>query len=909
MGPLDGFLNSIKSNIGNAFSGLGSDVMGAGANLQTNVNAYQAAPPPPSTPIDNIPVLGGIGNYPANFARTLINAGANLGNETYQGRTGNPQSPAKVLGNAAQIATLPLMLATGGSAPEAEGAIEAAPSLGAKVIQGGIQGAKMMAPWAVQQGLIAGQNAKNLKQYAQQALPAAAKTEVAGIGLGAAAPVVGPAIGAVTDQLPKLASERGSIGMAVTPNYTWSNGASDVPVEVTGSLGKDSTGEEYFSIRGSNTGVPASQLSPIKDTGDLYAPGMPATPPSFSDIPGRTAAEVKANADQFAQARVAEGEPVVQGGQFKQPPAPSDYATGKQFEQMPTGELPKPTEPESNYQLFPEGMQKPEPIPQPPGGFKIPGGHDPINDITANESTSNPKAFRVTTPQIQDAYRRNAITAPNDVYDAQQALYNQKINPALQNSPTRIPLGSGISDGINPQIVKEIQKLQPSMNADDAAQAASDIDIKLNKVAAAESGNANPQDISLKGILDQKTALNDSLAVRNYFKGVLPTNPSDIATVAARNILQKTLEYYAPQGVTQAVKDYGLLDEGFPSYLKSVSNPPPGRFTQFIKNPLVKGGATLAGLDILTGNKGGSAAGNLIGSALGAGESFLQSHPIGFGQNVTNNISDQPPKPDQGGKTNQTNNDYNNGIPVHVSDLPQNPVDVKPNASGLYTVPDPSQIMDSSNKPVGMSDDEYQNQITLLNLDEKQIQGVMAANPYNPGIQTSGGIKIQQDETQKQSYTTTHDQSKKLYTGYNYVQTLNGSISDALGELNAAKPNIGNLNGSIEAMRKQLEPNYAALSQKLQNIEGQYQNANLNDPKTKSAITAVLNSIAQQVSYNYFQSIHTYATKQAESSLLLPTNAPPMGATLANPAGLPNNQGNGNTMVGSGFTPHLYAEQ
>jgi hypothetical protein len=205
--------------------------------------------------------------------------------------------------------------------------------------------------------------------------------------------------------------------------------------------------------------------------------------------------------------------------------------------------------------------------------FKLPGSFDPIDETQASKATQNSKAYSVTTPDIQDAYRRNGITDPNQVYQVKQNLYDQVINPTLQTDKTRLPLGElGKSDGIIPKIVKEMQRMDPTLSDIDAHNAAAPMINKITGLAQAESGGAiQPNTIGLKNILDYKTALNQSNAVSNLLNGQLPTTLPDISTVATRNILSGLVNDYAPSGISQAVKDYGLLEEGFPSYLKAAT--------------------------------------------------------------------------------------------------------------------------------------------------------------------------------------------------------------------------------------------------------------------------------------------------------------------------------------------------
>ncbi len=552
---------------------------------------------------------------------------------------------------------------------------------------------------------------------------------------------------------------------------------------------------------------------------------------AFNDIPGGTVAERRANAGQFAAARQAEGPPVISGGDFNagNPNNPKALSPDMQntasvpnnydwLHNTPPsltqgGTPPAPDATGAKFQLFPDQVSASDAVPAQRNGFKIPGSFDPIDQIAASDAAKNSRAYAVTTPQIQDAYRRNGITDPAQVNQVKNNLFTQKINPVLQNDPTRIPLGtmSGTQDGIVPQIIAEMQQLQPALDNDAAGKAASGIITKLNKVAGLETDTPGATDLSLKGILNAKTDLNQSAIVKS---GQMPVEDRDIATVASRNVLQKTLQTYAPAGITQAVTDYGLLEEGFPSYLKAVENPPAGRLSQLAKNPWIR--ATALGLGLADYAHGGNpieGLGQLAGTGLGLAGNAIHNVAEKIAQNTQNNNHGQYPQGRQQQTTGgdgqlQNHNTHNTIIPSSYSTI-------SADGHGHYAAAQ-TPTADTNTRHY-MNESDYQNQLYAI---------AQRATPGTPQYQVATKALDQQYADEKQQASQALQVQNGDILGYmnqspQYIDDGNQLIDN----LHGAPTGFWNGLGKTKGIKSYTDPIYSEQLRQIANFNAEYAGA------------------------------------------------------------------------------------
>jgi hypothetical protein len=268
------------------------------------------------------------------------------------------------------------------------------------------------------------------------------------------------------------------------------------------------------------------------------------------------------------------------------------------------------------------------------------------------------------------------------------------------------------------------------------------------------------------------------------------------------------------------------------------------------------GAAAVGGDPLAMGTLGIAGAAGLYGAnKLGLLKPVEDSIASTFGYFPKSNADQTQNKP-------QGDNSHNNSITqgvnsdgyFSVTSIPASSGDVKLDAGGHITLPSPTQIKDANGQVIGIDTNSYNQQVSKLNndiaanrADSKSLDATIA-NPAQG--------RIQADQDQLDSLKTLHDSSAPLNTGYTFANTVSGKVSTALDMLNTTAPNISNLNGAINELRKSLDPAYAGLAQNLETIQKQF-GTELNG-KTRDALISELSTINKQIGYDYLTAVKTY---------------------------------------------------
>jgi hypothetical protein len=530
---------------------------------------------------------------------------------------------------------------------------------------------------------------------------------------------------------------------------------------------------------------------------------------------------------------------------------------------------------------------------QPSATFKP--NRAPVSEIKTSDAndisrTVSPKATAdpygpVHTQEMQDALTRNGVTNYSKAPAAAKKIYDGVINPEFESNPKTIALDDVVNGYKNakgeyvPGIVKEMQLLNPELDAREAKEAAADMINKTYNISRNTTGNATG--ITDKSLFDIKTNLNGTTAVKNYYKGTIPTSTSQLAQVAARDSISNIIADLHPN-IAQATRDYGLIDDAMPSLFKAYQDPiaKPSLLDK-IPGPL-KNRFLLAGLAIPTIIGGSAVAAEKInpGSAPSPSDYPNQQVDSTSAQLVSNPTKQVGKIPQNTTQPNQGQVSHSTIISPAVNSDPYSlPTEYRDIDPSKMPVSDPTTMKMANGAPVSISEADHRAQ-------DKWIVDYRAAHPNDITATENAdrAQKINNDSFHPDMIKSTQDakNAQKLY-------------NDAMGLLNNKKagvldkPNpldvfqIGGvgfetLHGGLSGRYKQLKRDFADLGLKL------------DESGTPDAAKDDLTKKLQIIMSKHNQMIKTYVgnkpsgasgTNSLSTTSTIPTNIPPGGAVPA----------------------------
>lgn len=245
-----------------------------------------------------------------------------------------------------------------------------------------------------------------------------------------------------------------------------------------------------------------------------------------------------------------------------------------------------------------------------------------------------------------------------------------------------------------------------------------------------------------------------------------------------------------------------------------------------------------------------------------------------------------------------------------TSNIPPTVGAVKLNQDGTVTAPAPTMIKDRTGQVIAIDQNSANKQIKALNDANAKLDPKAHDTVNDPSGATQAQGQIAQNKEQLASLKNTLDTTKPLFDGYTHLNKITGKTATALQTLNSTSPNLANLNGAIDDIKNNLDPEYAGLKQQLIGIQKEIGGGNL-DVKTKDSLKSVLETINQQNVLDYLKLVQTFTGEVPTSSQ--PTgqmNFPPQSSPLPPVQSAPMNwQANNpavNALMPSGGLPAIH---
>lgn len=514
------------------------------------------------------------------------------------------------------------------------------------------------------------------------------------------------------------------------------------------------------------------------------------------------------------------------------------------------------------------------------------------------------------TQEMHSALLRNGVDHYDQAPAAARNLYDNVIGPELKNNPKSLPLDNVVDGYTNAQgvhvngVVDEMRAMDPSLDPREAKIAAADV---INNMYDVSRNTGQPaQTIDTPSLLKIKTDLNGTNAVKNYFSGNTPSNPTQLAQVAARNSLADIVADMHPN-IAQATKDYGLISDAMPSLFKAAQE---GRGIGVRLGSINVGIPSAAGGVIRDVTGGGlRLAGQVADSPIGKvlGKAGILAGGVALGAGAVSQIAKQQ-KGSQaqdvtGGVVNQVVD--HGGTVAHpvktVNDIPSVLTGLS-TGDDSYQPVSPDAIQGSDGNSIGISNTAYQQQRQKL----ETLYGQQAVN--NPQLAAQTKAQIDNLDTKYNDPS-----NKNLNNAYTDVTTQEQTIQTAKNTLKTVSPSLTQLFGvgkfSWDTLRTQTDPKYDTLKQELNNVVAVYPPAKdlLAEAKTQKGVQNIITAAHLFVLTNYYSQLNTAAGgqtttgQQAPQAQQLPPQSQPMPAPRVNTA----NWGGLTTPTASTTTPNF----
>lgn len=438
--------------------------------------------------------------------------------------------------------------------------------------------------------------------------------------------------------------------------------------------------------------------------------------------------------------------------------------------------------------------------------------------------------------------------------------FGKQIQSALAASPKDIPV-----DDIRSILNQRMQPLvaQGTLSAEDAASQVegylsrmyqqanpSGAMPPIENVRTAGGGLAIPQEQQLPSTIDSNTAFNMKLVGNKAAGGLFGKEnltPAQSTTLALRNGMDDVISKYHPEIKDLTMKQSALFkaaDEGNLGGLRSISSgigvgvPGMGKIgvPGAIATP-IRGAASsvLNGLESVS-RTGLNRLPLLAPFVAGKGVNDQSNNDL---QNETNNLPGESQNVQGNAKLNNVDNNIHD-----YTQIPQAVNDIKPDQSGNYQVASPYTIKGADSQALALSPAAYTQQMAALNQ--------VAALPQNQVWPNTQKIQSQID-----SLGTKYNESKGLGAVYTAAQSYNDAAVDARNLLKDASPNFFNAIPTLDALRKSVDPKYAALQSDLSVLEQKYP-ISLQGALTPQVLTATINQTNKQFLSDYYKYLNNY---------------------------------------------------